>query len=612
MTSAPGPEPLALATPQDVYTRADWEKAAAVVLRKARRLPKEAPDSSVWEVLTRTTLDGIAVPPLGTVDTVRELPPTGVPGAAPFTRGRLPDRPESGWDIRSHVGGLPPAEADEVALLDLAGGVTSLWVGLGGPLTATDLGAALEGVRLGLAPVVLDAPADPLGAARAFAALVTDSGVIPAEGTNLGADPIGARVRGDHLGDTGDTEVAETVCAVAEVARSTGTLALVVDGTAVHDLGASDGQELGYSLAVGAAYLRALTAAGMPIDEALELVEFRYAATDEQFPTIAKFRAARRLWARVADLSGAGPAAGGQRQHAVTSRPMMSTLDPYVNMLRTTVAAFAAGVGGADAVTVLPFDTPLGLPEPFGRRIARNTSSVLIAESHVAAVSDAAGGSYAVELLTDGLARAAWAEFGRIEEAGGIEAALADGSALGRVGQVAAKRADEIARRTRPLTGISEFPNLAETRPTRRPDPVSPSVARYGAAFEALRDDPVQTPVFLATLGSIAAHTARASFATNLFAAGGIPVVTAGPTDGVDSLLAAYDGAPVVCLCGTDAAYAAWGTEAVAALRAAGATWVVLAGKPGSRTLDAGLVDDSAAAGVDALSLLARTREKLT
>lgn len=611
MTSAPGPEPLALASPEDTHTRADWEKAAAVVLRKARRLPKEAPDSFVWELLTRTTLDGAAVPPLGIVDALRDLPLTGVPGAAPFTRGRLPHRPETGWDIRSHVGGLPAAEANEVALVDLRGGVTSLWVELGGPLDATDLAAALEGVRLDLAPVVLKAPTDPLGAARALAAVVSDTRVTPAEGTNLGADPIGARVRGGDADVADVADVTETVTAVAEIAQRAGMLALIVDGTAVHDLGASDGQELGYSLAVGAAYLRVLAAAGIPVDEALGLVEFRLAATDEQFPTIAKFRAARRLWSRVAQLSGAGSGAAGQRQHAVTSRPMMSTLDPYVNMLRTTVAAFAAGVGGADAVTVLPFDTPLGLPESLGRRNARNTSSVLISESHVAAVSDPAGGSYAVELLTDGLARAGWAELGRIEEVGGIEAALADGSVLARVSEVAADRAGKIARRTHPLTGISEFPHLAETRPTRRPDPVARPVARYGAAFEALRDDPVQTPVFLATFGSIAAHTARASFATNLFAAGGIPVVVAGPTDGVDSLLAAYDGTPVVCLCGTDAAYAAWGAEAVAALRAAGASWVVLAGKPGPRTLDAGLVDDSAAIGVDALSLLGRTREKL-
>ena len=145
-------------------------------------------------------------------------------------------------------------------------------------------------------------------------------------------------------------------------------------------------------------------------------MEFRYAATDEQFSQIAKLRAARRLWARVLELSEGG--AAEQRQHVVTSRPMMSKYDPYVNMLRTTVAAFAAGVGGADSVTVLPFDSPLGRPETLGRRIARNTSPLLMWESHVAKVADPAGGSYAVEKLTDDLAVAAWEELGRIESDG--------------------------------------------------------------------------------------------------------------------------------------------------------------------------------------------------
>lgn len=596
---------LALAEAEDAHTREEWEKAAAAVLRKARRLRDDAPDSAVWDALTRTTLDGIAVPPLGTRESTQGLPPTGMPGEAPFTRGRKAERPEDGWDIRSHVGGLDPKRANEEALLDLANGVTSLWLELGGPVPAADVPTVLQGVLLDVAPVAIESPADPIGGAQALADALAD--VTPADGTNLGADPIGARVRGFAEHDT-----AEVVTAVADLAEQRHTLALVVDGTVVHDLGASDAQELGYSLAVGAAYLRALTAGGRSVDDALKLIEFRYAATDEQFPTIAKLRAARRLWSRVADLSGAP---GAQRQHAVTSRPMMSTYDPYVNMLRTTVAAFAAGVGGADAVTVLPFDSPLGLPTALGRRNARNTSSLLIAESHVAAVIDPAGGSYAAELLTDELCRAGWAEFQAIEAAGGIESALADGSLRARIDEVAAKRADQVAHRTRPITGLTEFPNLEEAPLEREADPVARDVRRYGAAFEALRDDPATHPVFLATLGPVAAHTARATFAANLLAAGGIPVMVAGHTEGVESLLQAYeaqDKPPVVCLCGTDAAYLDWGADAIAALRGDGATWVVLAGKPGDRTVPADLVDDSASMGLDALTFLNRTREKLS
>ena len=204
---------------------------------------------------------------------------------------------------------------------------------------------------------------------------------------------------------------------LADQAWQTGVRVFVVDATEVHDRGASDVQELAHSLAVGAGYLRSLTDAGFDLDEAAKIVEFRYAATDEQFTTIAKLRAARRLWGRVLELSGTS--VREQHQHAVTSRPMMSKYDPWVNMLRTTVAAFAAGVGGADAVTVLPFDSPLGTPDAFGRRIARNTSHLLIDESHVATVADPAGGAYAVEKLTDDLAVAAWELFGRLEEGAG-------------------------------------------------------------------------------------------------------------------------------------------------------------------------------------------------
>ncbi len=298
------------------------------------------------------------------------------------------------------------------------------------------------------------------------------------------------------------------------------------------------------------------TDAGLDVDRAAALVEFRYAATDEQFTTIAKLRAARRLWARVLELSGASTGstgAGEMRQHAVTSRPMMSKYDPWVNMLRTTVAAFAAGVGGADSVTVLPFDSPLGRPDAFGRRIARNTSHLLIDESHVAHVADPAGGSYAVEKLTDDLAVAAWDVFGRIEDGADLDDEIAD---------TVAKREAEIARRKRPITGLTEFPNLAEALPEREPAG-GPEVRRYGASFEALRDRPAAQPVFLATLGSVASHTARATFAANLFAAGGIAVDAAGATDGVEALLAAYDGQPVVCLAGSDPTYAEWGADAV-------------------------------------------------
>ena len=577
---------LKLVGDDDTYDAAAWEAATAAVLRKARRLGEDAPDSDVWKALTRTTLDGIDVAPIGQQADLEGLTTSG--------------RPErvGAWDVRTPLVGHDAAAVNEAALVDLDNGATSLHLDLA---PGTDLAVALAGVMLDLAPVTLERP----GAeqSEALARLLEDTPADPHPGNNLSADPATALAFGEGVAD-GDRAVAETFVETVRRAQSLGVLGAVVDGTALHDRGASDAQELGWTMAVGVHYLRVLTEAGFSVDEAAGLLEFRYAATDEQFPTIAKLRAARRLWARVLEASGASLAP--QRQHVVTSRAMMSTYDPWVNMLRGTVAAFAAGVGGADAVTVVPFDERLGQPDAFGRRIARNTSSLLIEESHVATVTDPAGGSYAVEKLTDDLAVAGWAELGRIEADGGFgEQAVA--GVEERVAAVRAKRDEGIADRSRPLTGISEFPHLGETLPER--EPWGRAGIHYGSAYEDMRAEPASQPVFLATMGPIAAHTARATFAANLFAAGGVAVEAAGATEGVEAVTSAYAGQPVVCLAGTDAAYAEWGADLVAALRAAGASYVVLAGKPGERTVTD--VDDSCAMGVDALAFLARIREEL-
>lgn len=576
---------LRLVGDDDSYDATAWEAATAAVLRKARRLGEDAPDSDVWAALTRTTLDGIDVAPIGQQSDLDGLATGGRPQRA------------GAWDVRASLVGDDAAAVNEAALVDLDNGATSLHLDLA---PGTDLAAALRGVLLDLAPVTLERPT--AEQSEALARLLDDVAADPHPATNLSADPTAADA----------AAVVETV----RRAQALGVLGAVVDGTALHDRGASDAQELGWTMAVGVHHLRLLTEAGLSVDEAAGLLEFRFAATDEQFPTIAKLRAARRLWARVLEASGGSDVP--QRQHVVTSRAMMTRHDPWVNMLRGTVAAFAAGVGGADAITVVPFDERLGVPDALGRRIARNTSSLLIEESHVAAVTDPAGGSYAVEKLTDDLAVAAWAELGRIESAGGAVAADALAGVEERVAAVRAARDDGIADRSRPLTGVSEFPNLDEVLPERAP--WERGGVRYAAPYEDLRAEPAARPVFLATMGPISAHTARATFASNLLAAGGVAVEVAGATDSVQAVTEAYGGQPVVCLAGTDAAYAEWGADLVAALRAAGATYVVLAGKPGAVGFETGLrpsstsevfVDDSCALGVDALGFLGRIREEL-
>ena len=176
-------------------------------------------------------------------------------------------------------------------------------------------------------------------------------------------------------------------------------------------------QELAYVLAVAVAYLRALESGGVALDQARRMIFFRLSADADQFLTIAKFRALRKLWARVEEACGLAPVPAFVS--AETAWRMMTRRDPHVNMLRTTIAAFSAGIGGADAVTVLPFTAALGLPDRFARRIARNSQLLLLEESNLAKVSDPAAGSGGFEALTEQLCTAAWALFQEIERAGG-------------------------------------------------------------------------------------------------------------------------------------------------------------------------------------------------
>ncbi|HEY5882989.1 MAG TPA: methylmalonyl-CoA mutase family protein, partial [Nakamurella sp.] len=397
--------PLRLAAAE--VAQAEWEQAAAAVLRRAKRIVDDP--TEVWDTLTRRTVEGLPIPPLGTAErSVRQ--------ALPVT---LPDRAPAGWDVRSAVFGSDAGACAEAALAELESGATSLWLTVGGRGVApAELAAALRGVHLDMAPVEVSAGAGVTGpqAAAALAEVISTAPDGVALGTNLGADPVGRLARSGETPDAAD--VADQISDILGLATDLGVRGFVADGTVAHGRGAGDAAELAYTVAVGVQYLRAFEAAGLDLDRSLRLLDLRLAATGEQFTTIAKFRAARVLWSRIGQLSGAPSAVA--TIHAVTSLPMTTRHDPWVNLLRTTIAAFAAGVGGADAITVLPFDIRLGVPDSFGRRMARNISSLLVDESHVAVVADPAAGAYAVETLTHELAEAAWAGFQAIERAGGV------------------------------------------------------------------------------------------------------------------------------------------------------------------------------------------------
>ncbi|MGW0202942.1 methylmalonyl-CoA mutase family protein [Nonomuraea sp. NPDC003201] len=572
---------MELATGFESISRDGWRALAVEVLRKSG-IETEAPE----EALSTATYDGVTVAPLYDLDDLPGDP--GLPGEAPYVRGA---RGTPGWDVRQRHAVADP----EAVLADLENGVTSLWLVVGdGAIPVDALGAVIEDVYLDLAPVVLEAGDRVREAAEVL----------------FGR---GSAVRG-NLGASADEGPG------LELARRCadgfpGLRAVTVDATPYHDAGGSDAEELGCSIARGVAELRALTDGGLSVEQALGQIEFRYAATADQFATIAKLRAARRLWARVAEVCGAA-GHGGQRQHAVTSSAMMTARDPWVNMLRTTLACFAAGVGGAEAVTVQPFDACLGLPDAFSRRIARNTQALLLEESGLGRVIDPAGGSWYVERRTADLAERAWAWFQEIEAAGGITRAA--GLVADRIAATRARRADDVAHRRLPITGVSEFPNVHE-KPVRPPTPAQAASetgglprVRYAEEFEALRDladaRPERPTVFLATIGPVAAHTARAAFAANLFQAGGLDTETAGPGADPEQIATAFavSGASVACLCSTDKLYAQHAAAVATALRKAGARKVWLAGKGEYEGVDGNLY-----AGCDALAVLRETFDDL-
>ncbi|MFJ5262075.1 methylmalonyl-CoA mutase family protein [Streptomyces sp. NPDC088387] len=589
---------LSLAAEFPEATHEQWQRLVEGVLRKSG---KEVSGAAAEDALSTQLEDGLTTRPLYTARDA--APDPGLPGFAPFVRGgRAEGSTTGGWGVRQRH-----AAADNRAVLsDLENGVTELWLVVGDagvPVSA--LGAVLDGVYLDLAPVVLEAGTEVAAAADELLRVAEEQGVAPqALRGNLGTDPLGHEARTGRTYDTGPVAALARRCADGYP----GLRALTVDALPYHEAGGSAGQELGASLATGVAYLRELTAAGLSVEQACDQLEFRYAATADQFLTIAKLRAARRLWARVGEVCGAS---GRQVQHAVTSTVMLTPRDPWVNMLRATVATLAAGVGGADAVTVLPFDHALGLPDAFARRIARNTSTILVEESHLARVIDPAGGSWYVERLTDELAHAGWEFFQNIERAGGQAAALRSGMVRERLAETWAVRSKKLAKRREPVTGVSEFPNLAEKPVVREPAPEQPSGGlprvRRDEAFEALRARSdahlaatgARPRIHLAALGPAAAHTARLTFAANLFQAGGIEPVTGGAF--------ADSGAREVCLCSSDTLYEEQAESVAAELRAAGAAYVFLAGRPGQYSG----VDSYVFAGCDAVAVLTATLDRM-
>jgi methylmalonyl-CoA mutase len=576
--------------------REEWQRLVAAVLNKGRAQESLLDGPGAEAALRRHLEGGLEVDGIY----LHEDRDLGVPGAMPFTRGRGVRDATTPWDVRQLHDDPDRAVTRAAVLDDLEHGVTSVWVQVGDDgVAVADLPEVLADVRLDLAPVVVSSVSDQPAAARALLDLVADRESV---GGNLGLDPFGAAARLGTVPDLGP--LADLV---RECIRRDGWRAVTVDARVLHEAGATDVDALAVAVATGVEYLRHLEAAGIPAAEAFGQMDLRVGATADQFLTAAVVRAARRVWARVGEACGVVEDQRGVRTHAVTSLRMFTREDPWVNVLRSTLAAFGASVGGADAITVLPYDTVLGLPERLGRRLARNTQILLADESNVGRVTDPGGGSWYLEALTDQVADAVWSRFQDVERAGGAVQALADGLLHRWVDQARAERDHELATRRHPITGVSTFPSAPQPPAARRarvPLPVTDRAfapLRDSTAYEALRDraaalgDPA---VVVRTLGTRRDFGARQAFVTNLLAAGGLR-----PADA---------GSPVALLASSPKGYAEHGAAAVAELRSAGVERVLVAGRASELGDAADLVDGEVHDGIDVVAFLTDLLDRLT
>ena len=624
--------------------------------------------------LVTHTYEGLDLQPVySREDQLGEGDVSGLPGFPPFTRGTSAQGAVlTGWDLRQQHDSAQPEVANEAILADLEGGVSSILLvldraarlgfdadhdqatslaGREGLMAyhVEDLEQALAKVQLSMIGVSLEAGAAFLPAAALLIALWRRRQLSTTEMRGaFNADPLAVLAREGSLPVSLETALSQLSSLAAWTSENAPQMTAVgVDTSPYHHAGANAAQDLAFAMATAVQYLRTMTENGMTVDVAASQILFRMSLGTHHFLSIAKLRAGRRLWARIIETCGGSAKSAAMHIHARTSERVLTRHDPYVNLLRNTVAVFAAGIGGAEAITSLPFDYATGQTDPFSRRVARNTGLILQEESHLHRVIDPAGGSWYLENLTDQIADKAWGIFQDLERQGGMASALENGWVTEQIGAAFTLRAKDIATRKEGITGVSEFPNLDEDRIGHPPldlqvlreaavkrisllrseqsslsqwtfpaaveaasegatigqlatafgfrretTNITPlQIHRFAQPFEQLRDagDAWQAAhgrrpsVFLANMGPLAHHTARATYAKGFFEAGGLEVITNEGFQDADTATKAFadSDATIAVICSSDKLYPEFVPVVATKLKAAGARSVVLAGKPG-------------------------------
>jgi methylmalonyl-CoA mutase len=396
------------------YSRQDWEELAL------ETLSGESVDS-----LNEVTNDEIGIKAIYSSEDQHLINPAGIPGRAPFTRGVKRIGHKNGiWDVRALIDDSNPELANTSALNELLNGSISLFIDSEkiGIQSFTDLDKTLEDIFLNMTSIYFKPSLKGSEVAKWMIELWDKREIENSDRHGgLGVDPIGVAVQ-KGIQNNYVKELSEVPDFID---RNGSSRAIAIDSSFYPELGGSTSAELAYSLSVAVSYLRELEEKKLEIETIIKNMYFTYSSSCDQFMTIAKFRAARRLWSHITKECGVSSESQTQSQHAITSNKTMSKKDPWFNSFQATVAAFAAGIGGAQAITVVPFPLSDEISgEELKRRMARNTQLLLAEESHIGRVIDPAGGSWFVEELTEHLAQKSWDIFQQIESSGGITEVL--------------------------------------------------------------------------------------------------------------------------------------------------------------------------------------------
>ena len=531
------------------------------------------------------TGEGFNVNPFYRKEDLPEGCGTAAPGEFPYTRG---NSCSNNWLIRQSINIADAAEANAKARKMIEDGVTSIAFKVRGKLVTPEyIPALLDGIDAEKVELCFNVC---VNKTMVFAAMLVDYykergfDLEKVRGT-IEYDPIGKELLTGKVIENYADIIKELISTLEELPRYR---CVAVNSVRLNDAGAYITQELAYALAWGNEYMQAMTEAGVPAGKAAKSIKFNMGISSNFFMEIAKFRAARTLWAKIVEqYEPECRCACKMIIHAETSRFNLTLFDPYVNMLRTQTEAMSAAIAGVEAITVTPYDSVYETPTDFAERIAKNQQLILKHESHLDKVADPAGGSYYIESLTASIATEAWKQFLAIEEAGGFHKAAKEGRVKAEVEGAGDNRRTALAKRKEILLGTNQYPNFSETSDGRRPvgkccncgchsqenEAMTLTAKRLGEEFEQLRlatEESGRRPkAFMLTIGNLAMRQARAQFSCNFLATAGYEVIDnlgfKSVEEGVEAALKAN--ADIVVICSSDDEYAEYAIPAYNAVK---------------------------------------------